>query len=152
MSTLENVEPLIAAKCTEAGFELFEARFFKAGSRSILRVFIDGPKGVSIADCERISHSLSDLLDLENFLDGRAYTLEVSSPGIDRPLRDEREFRRVAGKNVSVYLREAVGGKLNWQGVVQRCENGVLYIECKGASVELPLDLITSGKEEIKFK
>jgi ribosome maturation factor RimP len=152
MSTIEQVEPLIAKKCTEAGFELFEARFFRAGSRAILRVFIDGPKGVLIADCEQISHALSEMLDAENFLDGRAYTLEVSSPGIDRPLRQEREFRRVTGRNVVVYLEKPVAGKLSWKGVVERCENEVLQLSVKGRTVEIPLGMVTSGKEEIKFK
>ena len=152
MATLEQLEPLIADKCAEAGFELFEARFFRAGARSILRVFIDGPNGVTIADCEQVSNTLSVMLDVENFLDGRPYTLEVSSPGIDRPLRQQREFRRVTGREVSVYLREAVNGKLCWRGIVERCENDILFLLCDGTTIQIPLGVVTSGKEEIKFK
>ena len=152
MSTLEQVESLIAEKCAGAGFELFEARFFRAGSRSILRVFIDGPEGVKVDDCEHISHMLSEMLDGENFLNGRPYTLEVSSPGVDWPLRQERDFRRVTGRDVSVHLQEPLGGKMSWKGIVQQCENGMLHLVCDGETVAIPLDKITSGKEEIQFK
>ena len=152
MSSLEQIEPLIAEKCAEMGFELFEARFFRAGSRSILRVCIDRPKGVTIADCEQVSNALSLLLDVENFLNGRSYTLEVSSPGIDRRLLIERDFRRVCGREITVYLREPCHGRLQHRGIVQRCEKGTLYLVCNGGTLELPLDRITSGKEVIGFK
>jgi len=156
MSTLEQIEPIIADKCSEMGFELFVARFFRAGSRSILRIFIDRPHGVeggvTIADCEQVSNVLSLLLDVENFMNGRSYTLEVSSPGIDRPLKTERDFRRIYGHTVAVYLCEAFNGKLSYTGTVQRCENGVLYLVCDGRTLEFPLSGIMSGKEEIRFK
>jgi ribosome maturation factor RimP len=152
MSSLEQIEPVIVEKCAELGFDLFEARFFKAGSRSILRIFIDRPEGVTIADCERVSTALSLFLDVENFLNGRPYTLEVSSPGIDRPLKNERDFRRVRGREVTVYLREPMNGSSQFRGRVERCENEVLYLNCEGRTEEFPLDKVTSGREEIGFK
>ncbi|MBN1575438.1 MAG: ribosome maturation factor RimP [Chitinispirillaceae bacterium] len=152
MSALEYIEPLIAEKCADMGFELFEARFFRAGSRSILRIFIDRPKGVTIADCEQVSNSLSLLLDVENFLNGRSYALEVSSPGIDRPLKIEREFRRARGREVTVYLREPCNGNMQFKGIIEWCEHDVLCLVCDGQTIELPLAAITSGREEMKFK
>ncbi len=151
MSTLEQIEPLIAEKCAEMGFELFEIRFFKAGSRSILRITIDRPRGVTIGDCEEVSNALSILLDVENFLDGRSYTLEVSSPGIDRRLSQERDFRRVYGREVTIYLREPCYGRLQHNGIVKRCEKGMLYIFSDGEMLEIPLGKITSGREVISF-
>jgi ribosome maturation factor RimP len=152
MSSLEQVEPFIAEKCGEMGFELFEARFFRAGSRSVLRICIDCPKGVTIADCEKVSNTLSLLLDVENFLGGRPYTLEVSSPGIDRPLKIERDFRRVCGREVTVYMREPFGDRLQYRGIVERCEGGMLYLVEDDRTFELPLDTVASGREEIRFK
>jgi ribosome maturation factor RimP len=152
MSSLEQLEPLIAAKCSELGFELFEARFFRAGSRSILRIFIDSDKGVKVADCESVSNALSILLDVENFQNGRSYTLEVSSPGIDRPLKAERDFKRILGKNVKVNLREPFDGKIVLNGTVERCENNKLYLNDNGTYLDLSLDLVLSAKEEITFK
>lgn len=152
MASIEDVEPLIGQKCTELGVELYEARFFRAGSRSIVRIFIDTPDGVSIADCERVSNELSAVLDAENFLNGRPYTLEVSSPGIDRPLKTEKDFRRIYGREVAVHLQEPGGSSSSLTGIVERCEAGVLYLACDGTTVELPLENILSGKEQIRFK
>ena len=152
MPSLEHIEPLIAEKCADMGFELFAARFFRAGSRSILRIFIDRPNGITIEDCEHVSNALSLLLDVENFLNGRSYTLEVSSPGIDRPLTTERDFRRACGREVTVYLREPCNGNMQFKGIVERCEHNVLYLTCEEQTMELPLATITSGREEIRFK
>ena len=152
MASLEEIEPLIGEKCAELGVELFEARFFRAGSRSILRIFIDRPEGVSIADCERVSTALSVLLDVENFQGGRPYTLEVSSPGIDRPLKTERDFRRSRGRDVVVHVKEPGGTTSNRTGTVEQCDGGVLRLSCDGTIVELPLETILSGKEQVRFK
>ncbi len=152
MSALEQVRPLVEEKCRNLGYELFEARLFRAGSRSILRICIDSPAGVTIADCERASNEISVLLDVENFLGGRSYVLEVSSPGIDRPLKTERDFRRILGKEVTVHLKEPVNGKSHCRGVVISCENNALDLDCDGAAVTLSLDQVLSGKEEISFK
>ena len=152
MASLEEIEPLIAKKCSDFGYELFEVRFFRAGPRSILRVFIDKPGGVTIGDCEQISTTLSVVLDVENFLNGRTYTLEVSSPGIDRPLKTERDFQRIYGKEVVVYLSEPYNGKKQYKGVVDRCETGRLHLLCNDAAVDVALEHVLSGKEEIRFK
>lgn len=152
MASVEQVEPLIAAKCAELGLELFEARLFRAGSRSILRLFIDGPKGITVSDCEQVSNTVSLMLDVENFLNGKPYTLEVSSPGVDRPLKTARDFHRVRTREVTVNCREPVNGKLALSGIVQKCENNILYIEINGVITEISLDQILSGKEEIRFK
>lgn len=152
MSSIEQVEPLIAAKCTELGFEFFEARFFKAGTRSIMRIFIDTPNGVTIGDCERMSNEFSVLLDVENFSQNQAYTLEVSSPGIDRPLKTERDFNRIRERDVTVHLAEALQGSKTYTGTVQQCNNNILFLLIGDSTVEIPLTLLLSGKEAIRFK
>ena len=152
MATLEEIEPVIGEKCSDLGVELFEARFFRAGSRSILRIFIDRPEGVSIADCERVSNALSVLLDVENFMGGRPYTLEVSSPGIDRPLKTEKDFRRAIGRNVTVHVKNPDETTATRSGTVEQCEDGILRLSCDGAPVELSLATILSGKEQVRFK
>lgn len=152
MSSMEEVEPLIGEKCSELGVELFEARFFRAGSRAILRLFIDRPEGVSIADCERVSNALSVMLDVENFQNGRPYTLEVSSPGIDRPLTTEKDFRRVYGKEVVVHAKTPEGKTVHHRGTVTSCEEGLLRLSNDGTTVEVQLETILSGKEQVRFK
>jgi ribosome maturation factor RimP len=149
---VEQIRPILADKCSDLGFELFEVRFFRAGSRAILRMFIDSPQGVTIADCEKVSNTLSDILDVENFLNARPYTLEVSSLGIDRPLKTARDFRRIIGKEVTVHMDAAFTGKLQHTGIIKECSETTLTLDCDNETVHLPLTLITSGKESVRFK
>ena len=152
MSTLEEVRPLVESKVAQLGFELFDMRFFGAGPRSIIRITIDGESSISISDCERVSNEISALLDERNFFGDRAYTLEVSSPGIDRPLKTERDFKRVIQKNAVIHLSEAVDGKKSIRGKVLDCKDNNLEIEIDKAAVSIPLTNIISGKEEIRFR
>ena len=152
MASFEQVEPLIGAAAEGLGFELFDARFFGAGPRSVLRVTIDKDGGVSIADCERVSGAIGAVLDERDFFDGKPYTLEVSSPGIGRPLKTERDFSRVAGKDVTLNLSAAVNGKKSLRCKVISCADGKLNIDIGNDSVAIPLADILSGKEEITFK
>lgn len=152
MNELEKIRPAIEEKCSELGFELYEARLIRAGSRMVLKVIIDIERGVTISDCELVSNNLSLLLDLENFLGGKPYTLEVSSPGIDWPLKNEKDFRRVKGRNVSVTLKESIEGKIIHKGIVLGCEKSILYLENnEGETIKIPLEIIIKGKQEIKF-
>jgi ribosome maturation factor RimP len=148
----ENIGELIKEKLDEQGFELFDLRYFKAGVRAVLRVTIDGPHGVTIGECERISNELSILLDVEDFSSGRPYTLEISSPGIDRPLKNERDFKRTIGRTVTMQMAEGFQGKKTMRGTVVGCANGVLRCEIDGSIAELPISFIASGKEELEFK
>ena len=148
----EAIREQIAAKCAELGFELFDARYFQAGSHAVMRVTIDSPGGVSIGDCERASQELSIMLDVEDFSAGRPYTLEVSSPGIDRPLRTERDFKRSIGRFVMLNMTPQYEGKKTLRAKVIGCEAGMLRAELDGSAVELPLSVISSGKEELQFK
>lgn len=152
MSSVEQIRPVVESKIEELGFELFDMRFFGAGSRSILRITVDHPEGVSIRDCERVSREVSLLLDEENFMGDKPYSLEVSSPGIDRPLKTERDFRRVTGRFVVVHLAQGVEGKKTVRGKVLNCEDNKLAVEVEHNTVIIPLCDIYSGKEEIRFK
>ncbi len=152
MPSIDQVKTLIESKVNELGFELFDARYFGAGSRSVLRITIDSDSGVSIGDCERVSNEISVALDEANFADGKPYSLEVSSPGIDRPLKTERDFRRIKGRFVVVHLTEGVAGKKTVRGKVVDCQGNKLMVEIENKTVEIPLSDIYSGKEEIRFK
>ncbi|MDR2578260.1 MAG: ribosome maturation factor RimP [Chitinispirillales bacterium] len=152
MASFDQVKPLIESKTEEFGVELFDVRFFGAGPRSILRITIDRPGGVSISDCERVSGAVGAMLDEENFFDGKRYTLEVSSPGIDRPLKTERDFKRIAGRDVTVHLDAAINGKKCLRGKILDCADGILTIDTGKDSASVPLAAILSGKEDIRFK
>jgi ribosome maturation factor RimP len=132
----EAIKSIIVSKCAGLGFELFDLKLYQAGSRAVLRVTIDRAAGVTVGDCEMVSNELSVVLDVEQFLEGRPFTLEVSSPGIDRPLKTERDFKRAIGRFV----------------ILQMCGNGLIECEIGEATVSLPVAMIASGKEELQFK
>jgi ribosome maturation factor RimP len=148
----EDLREQIAAKITELGCELFDLRFFQAGSRAVLRITIDAGSGVTVGDCEKVSNELSLLLDVEDFSPGRPYTIEVSSPGIDRPLKTERDFRRTAGRIVVLQMVPLFQGKKTLRGKIIGCDSVAIQCEIDGAITTLPLSLIASGKEEVQFK
>jgi ribosome maturation factor RimP len=148
----ENIRAMIQAKLDELGLELFDIRYFQAGPRSILRVTIDSRGGVTIGDCEKVSNALSILLDVEDFSAGRKYTLEVSSPGIDRPLKTERDFRRTAERFVILQMKPSFNGKKTLRGKVVQCGDNIVRCEVEGVIMDLPLTAIASGREEIRFQ
>jgi len=148
----ENIKELIKEKLAEHGYELFDGKFFQAGSRGVLRVSIDSPEGVTIADCEKASKELSIMLDVEDFSSTRPYTLEISSPGIDRQLKTERDFRRTVGRFAVIQMAPEYAGKRTIRGKVTGCSVEKVQCEADGAVIDLPLAQILYGKEEIQFK
>ncbi len=152
MPDIPKFEPIVAAKLTAMGYELYELKFIRAGTRSVLRIFVDGPSGVKLSDCERISHELAVLLEVENFSEA-PYTLEVSSPGLDRPLINERDFRRVVGQTVTVRLRDEEGQpkSRSARGVIVSSIEGVLTLDTAAGEKAIPLSGVLSGKIEFKF-
>ena len=100
--TTQKLDSLIAEACNAAGVTLVEQDMFRAGKRKTLRLYIDKPEGVSIDDCTNVSRQLSDALDLDPEIIEGAYTLEVSSPGLDRPLKSVADFMRNKGRLIRV--------------------------------------------------
>ena len=149
-SIIESIKPVIEKKLTSMGLELYELKCIKAGSRLILRVFIDKDGSVSVDDCEKASHEISILLDVENFSQ-TPYTLEVSSPGIDRSLTTEKDFKRVLGNSVRVHFKDNEKKNRTVSGRVVTCSDGNVALETAKGLKTIPLPDITKGKIEIKI-
>jgi ribosome maturation factor RimP len=114
LSRLETVlEPVLASH----GLALVDLEFLREGRRPVLRLFVDKASGVSVGECQRVSHEAGDVLDVAGLIEG-AYDLEVSSPGLDRELRKDREFAWAIGKDVRCWLREPVDGRTEMVGVL----------------------------------
>jgi len=111
----EEVRQLALPLAEEAGVELVDVEFSVNGSRRVLRVLLDKPGGVTISDCAAFSRRLSDCLEMNQTVPGR-YDLEVSSPGVERPLRTLDAIRRFAGQRAAIALREPVDGRRNFEG------------------------------------
>jgi ribosome maturation factor RimP len=127
----------------DAGFDLIEVQSGRESAGWVLRLFIDmadGAEGaVSHEDCERVSRDVSAALDVADIIP-HAYQLEVSSPGLDRPLRRERDFARFSGRSARIRLAEGVEGRRNFSGTIHGAKDGRVEIDCDGRSYQLPID------------
>ena len=118
------------------GIELVDVVFKLEGGRWVLRLYIDTPQGVTLDDCELVSRQIGALLDIKDPIEHR-YVLEVSSPGINRVLRKEEDFRRFAGSPVRIRTRLKLTGRRNFQGILKGMEDSAIILEVDGARVEI---------------
>jgi ribosome maturation factor RimP len=118
------------------GFELVDVELAGQGRRSTLRVYIDSPRGVTVDDCAKVSRQLSAILDVEDPIPG-SYALEVSSPGLDRPLVTPEDFRRFRGEEVKLRTADAVNGRRNFKGRLVEAGDDGIVIEVDGQRFEL---------------
>jgi ribosome maturation factor RimP len=151
----ESAERVTAAH----GLELFDLQLTRESQGWVVRVTIDRPgpaatpdESVSIEDCATVSRELSTILDVDDPID-REYTLEVTSPGLDRPLRHEADFRRFVGRTASIVLAEAVDGQSYFSGRLGGVEDGhvVLLVGKRNRAHRLPLDGIKRARLEVEF-
>jgi ribosome maturation factor RimP len=115
MEHLERIREIAGRIASSEGMELVGVQFLGRSPRAILRVFLDKPGGITVGDCQTVSQQLSTILDVEDFIPG-SYTLEVSSPGMDRELVQPSDYQRFAGKLVKVLLRGPRQGPRRFQG------------------------------------
>lgn len=145
MAKLEQTLTEMLTPAVEAlGFELLGIEFIRAGKHSTLRVYIDHPDGITVDHCADVSHQISAVLDVEDPISSE-YNLEVSSPGMDRPLFKEAHYAQVVGEVVSVRLRMPMDNRRNFKGKVTGCENGTLSLEVDGEAFQLAIANIEKG-------
>jgi ribosome maturation factor RimP len=132
-------------------FELVEVEFVKEAGSWYLRVYIDKPGGIAIDDCQAVSERLSDLLDEKDPIP-QSYILEVSSPGIDRPLKKDRDFEKNRGKNVEVKLFQTLDGRKAFEGeLVGLLDGKVVIQDNKGSRMEFEREKISTVRRIIEF-
>jgi len=141
----EKLLELLAPEVEALGYELVELDAPAPGGTGTLRIYIDREDGIGLDDCEKVSHRVSGLLDVEDLIHGH-YVLEVSSPGLDRPLRTEEHFRRQGGMLVKIVMAAGRPGRRRYKGRVGSVEDGVINIEVDGEQVSLPLSEIESAR------
>ncbi|MFG6330788.1 MAG: ribosome maturation factor RimP [Lachnospiraceae bacterium] len=134
----EKTEALLKPMMEEHQFELVDVEFVKEAGTWYLRAYIDKPDGITIDDCELISRALSDRLDEKNFIE-ESYILEVSSPGLGRPLRKEKDFIRSQGESVEVKLFRALDGQKEFTGILKAWDKGTVTLEFEDGA-ELSVD------------
>ncbi len=140
-------EPILA----DAGLELVEVEFRREAHGWVLRVYMDKRGGVTLDDCQRISEELGDHLDVEDLID-HAYHLEVSSPGLDRPLTRDADFLSFAGKAARITTREAMDGQRNFRGRLAGLRDGAVLLDLDdGRRVAIPRGLIAKARLHPEF-
>ncbi|MEJ2514494.1 MAG: ribosome maturation factor RimP [Gammaproteobacteria bacterium] len=136
---------LLEPEINALGYELVELDAPAPTGARVLRLYIDHDDGIGLDDCERVSHAVSGLLDVEDPIQGQ-YNLEVSSPGLDRPLRTAEHFHRQAGHLVKVVLKPGRPGRRRYKGRIRALDDGVLELETDGGPVSLPLQEIETAR------
>ncbi|MGU0884463.1 ribosome maturation factor RimP [Pseudomonas aeruginosa] len=140
-SKLEQLQALLAPVVEALGYECWGVEFISQGRHSVLRVYIDRPEGILIDDCEAVSRQVSGILDVEDPISGE-YTLEVSSPGMDRPLFTLEQFAKHAGEQVKIRLRSPYEGRRNYQGILRGVEGQDVVVLVDDHEYLLPIDSI----------
>lgn len=141
---LKNVlESVCRSVAEEAGYELVDAEFVKEYQRWVLRVFIDHPNGIGLEDCEKVSKALSTALDQGDPIPHQ-YTLEVSSPGLDRPLKTDKDFERFKGQKIKVKTYTSFEGKKTVTGVLAGLVEGDIAVLVEGEEKKIPRDQAAS--------
>jgi ribosome maturation factor RimP len=155
---VEQVRAAAARVAESHGLEIFDVQFKREAGGMVLRVQIDRPgpaataeESVSVADCAHVSRDLSALLDVEDVVPV-AYILEVSSPGLDRPLRGRTDFERFSGRRAKVVIREAVDGQTFFRGRLAGVDADTALIDGDdGRQHRVPLGLVTRANLEVEF-
>lgn len=124
----KRTEELLLPIIEEKQFELVDVEYLKEGSNWYLRAYIDKEGGITVDDCELVSRTLSDILDKEDFISD-AYVLEVSSPGLGRPLKKEKDFQRSLGKEVEIHLYKPLNKQKEYRGILHAYDKDNVVIE-----------------------
>ena len=144
----EKIWELAEAILTVEGMELVEAECLRMPSRWLVRIFIDREGGVTIHDCSEFSHQLGDVLNVHDVPPG-PYTLEVSSPGLDRPLVKDKDFLKYRGSTVNIRLREKLAGSKHFKGVLVDFieDNGekILVVDVSGTPYRIPREMVAKA-------
>jgi len=158
-TTISQIEAIAERVAAAAGLEIVEVELKGSGKHYLLRIYIDKPEGVTHADCERVSRNMSAVLDEEDPIPG-SYELEVSSPGVERPLGKWQDWERFTGKKVKVVLKEAIRPQTeearqaelkHFDGVITRAEDHNVTVELAGgALVTFPFEHVS--RANLKFE
>ncbi len=152
--TRENIIALVEPVLEAQGLDLVDLEFARMGSRWLVRIYMDREGGVTLQDCSDISRLIGDILDVNDMPPG-PYNLEVSSPGLDRPLKREKDFIKYQGKQAKIRLREKLDGSRNFKGVlaglVEEDGRKFVVLEAEGKEFRLPMDQILKANLEYEI-
>lgn len=147
LKTIAKVSETIAE---ELGLELVDLEFVKEFGSNFLRIYIDKPGGISLDDCQEVSEKVSEFLDEKDPIKDHYY-LEVSSPGLDRPLKNDKDLKRNMGEEIEISLYQNLDGKKKYDGYLIGFDDENLEIDSNNRKIVLPRELISLIKLKINF-
>ncbi len=147
----QKLTELLRPAVEETGKELLGIEFVSAGNNSILRLFIDHENGIDVDDCAEVSRQVGAILDVEDPISSE-YNLEVSSPGIDRPLFELAHFEAVKGETVNIKLAMPVNGRRKFKGLLVAIEGNQLVVQVDGVDYELMINNVDKANLVAKLK
>lgn len=141
---------MVAPVADRAGVELVDVEFVKEGGRWFLRIFIDKPGGVGLDDCQAVSEQVDRLLDEKDPIE-YSYTLEVSSPGIERPLKKLSDYERFKGHLVNITTYAPLNGQKRFTGHLAEASQSSIILDIKGSQMNIPMEQVASAKLAVEF-
>jgi len=143
----KNLQTLLAPTVIALGYDLIGVERLSRGRKGaqLIRIFIDKPEGITIKDCEVVNHQISGVLDVEDPIQGQ-YTLEVSSPGLDRPLVTQAHFARFVGHQVQIRLTRPLAERRNFSGTLLRIEDNEIVVLAEQTEYNLPYEQIDKAR------
>ena len=150
-SKLEQLHALLAPVVEALGYQCWGIEFLSQGKHSLLRVYIDHSSGILVDDCEKVSRQLSGVLDVEDPISSD-YTLEVSSPGLDRPLFTLEQYAASVGEQIKIKLRSPFEGRRNFQGLLRGVEEQDVVVLVDDHEYLLPVDMIDKANIVPRFE
>jgi ribosome maturation factor RimP len=148
-STAERIDKIAIKAATDNGVEFVQSEIVGSKRNMTVRIYIDKPTGVTLEDCSTVSRAIEEVIDADDFIP-TPYVLEVSSPGLERPLLSVKDFEKFAGKKAKVKTSEAIDGQTNFNGRIASVEDSDILFEDKtNGAVRIPFDTIAKANLKV---
>lgn len=146
---VNELRPIIENYLKEVGKELVDLIYRYEGRDLFLKILADNLEGgITLEECAKLNNEIGKILEERNILE-QSYILEVSSPGLDRPLKTKNDFSRCIDRKVKFFLKEPINGKIEWDATINKVEEDSIYVEIDGQISEFPLSKINKAKQII---
>jgi len=150
LNTIDTIKEILLPLLDEKEIELVDIEYKKEGNNSILKIFIDKKNGVTIDDCAAVSREFGTIMDVQEIIN-TSYRLEVSSPGLTRPLKKPEDYSRFKGRKVKIKTFAPVDETKLFIGQLDGFDNGIVYVDVEDVRHEIPFDMISKANLEIDF-
>lgn len=146
----EQVENLISEKVCNLGYSIYDVMYVKEGKDHYLRIFIDSKDGISLNDCEKVNDAISDMLDEANYIKEQ-YFLEISSPGVERHIRNDKQLQLNLGQEINVKCFKPINGKKEFTGALTKFDENFVTIVIESKEMQIQKDNISSMKRAFEW-